>query len=55
MTAILIIIVGAVLAWLYSTYLRKQSGETMMGCGIFLLIPFLVIALGVVVALVVLT
>lgn len=55
MTAILILAAAALLAWLYSKYLGRQSGEVMMGCGVFLLIPFALILVGAIVALVVLT
>ena len=55
MTAIAILFVAGVLAWLYTRYLGKQSGEVMMGMGVLLLIPYAVIFIGTIVALVMLT
>lgn len=52
MTAILILLVAGLLAWFYARFLDKQSGEVMMGAGVLLLVPFAVIAIGAIVALV---
>lgn len=55
MTALAILVVAGVLTWLYTRYLTKQSGEVMMSLGVLLLIPYVVIVLGAILALALLT
>lgn len=56
MTAILILIVAALCAWLYGKVVGRIDGEDMMSIGPLLIcIPWLVIIVGTIVALVVLT
>lgn len=55
MTALLILFVGVVLAALYGWLLSKADGETLMALNVMALVPWVVIAIGTIVALVVLT
>lgn len=55
MTAVLVIIVGAALAWFYTKALDRLTGEQAMTLGPLILAPYVVIAVGVVIALVVMT
>lgn len=55
MTAILILVVAAVLAFAWFKVVDRMTGEEVMGCGIFLLVPLLLIVIGTIIALIMLT
>ena len=55
MKALAIIAIGLLLAWLYGRLLSKADGETLMSLNILALVPWVIIAIGTVAALVVLT
>lgn len=52
MNAILILVVAAFMAWLYAKLLDRLNGEEMMTLGPLVLVPWLVIVVGALVALV---
>lgn len=55
MNAVVILAVAFVLSWLWYKFLDDASGEELMGCGIFALLPFAVICVGAVGALLIFT
>ena len=55
MTVLLILAIAAALGWAYGRWLSKADGETMMALGPLVLAPWAVIAIGTVIALLVLT
>lgn len=55
MTALLILLVGILLAAAYGWLLNKASGELLMSLSVLVFIPWVIIAIGTIIALVVLT
>lgn len=53
MTAILILIVAGLLAWLYGRFVIRLSDEQLMGLNVLVLVPWVVIAIGTITALLV--
>lgn len=51
MLAVCILIVAAALAWAWKKFLDKATGEELMGCGIFVFVPWLIIASAAIIAL----
>lgn len=55
MNAVVILAVAFVLACLWYKFMDDATGEELMGCGIFALLPFAVIGVGAVAALLIFT
>lgn len=55
MTALVIILIAIALAYGWKKVLDRATGEELMGCGVFVFVPFVLILAAVVVALIVFT
>jgi hypothetical protein len=52
MTAVVIIVIAAALAWGWKEVLDRATGEELMGCGLFVFVPFVLILAALVAALI---